>query len=372
MRREYYYLKPTDNIQESSTPLHVRLIKPPGMKMRKQFADSLQGSNNFGLFKYHGKDHKSERCGSVLFSVDVCGMKINDDFVPWRQVKEVSFSHTYLQILTQQPGESPVKTRICFSASKTKFIYDLVVFLIEANKEVERTKAKELSNLDDLCDQLMKITKTAMTKVMTTPQRKRTKTLEGSASKKQRLNPSLGFSEKKRKPLASVSASQYQYQYKLYLENEEDEIYVHMDQLKRHRDKENIIPRIKTRITTNPNLKTQDLKPNQPLQPRPGPVIMGTTTLKRKMTNNFESEQSKKIVCVSLSKMEYLSLKVGLTKSEDNITIEKLINQPKKKLLIGDKIIAVNGKTLENISLEKANFIISNSGHLLNFILQRF
>ena len=71
------------------------------------------------------------------------------------------------------------------------------------------------------------------------------------------------------------------------------------------------------------------------------------------------------------TKMEFLSLKVSFNKSEENIFIDQVSNQTKKKLIKGDKVVAVNGKTLENCSLEKANFIIANSGHLLNFILQR-
>ena len=89
------------------------------------------------------------------------------------------------------------------------------------------------------------------------------------------------------------------------------------------------------------------------------------------MTNNFETEPAKKIACVSLTKMEFLSLKVNFCETKENIFIDQISNQAKKKLLKGDKVVAVNGKTLENVSLEKANFIVANSGHLLNFILQR-
>ena len=102
---------------------------------------------------------------------------------------------------------------------------------------------------------------------------------------------------------------------------------------------------------------------------------MGTTTLKRKLTTTAEKENnnisSKKIVCVSMSKMEYLAMNMVLCKREESIHVEKIVQQSKKKIFPGDKIIAVNGKTLEDTSIEKSNFLIANSGHLLNFILQR-
>ena len=376
VRGEYLYLNKTGKLSDFMTSgtstFHLRLIKPPGIQMRKLYSKFLQQTDNFGTFRYMGRENKGDQSGSVQLTVDACGMKINDCLVLWRHVCQVSFSHTYLQILYKTCNEEQQRLKICFSAAKTKFIYDLVIFLINVNKEVEKTKEKELSNLDDLCDQLMKITRTAL-KVMTTPSRKRTKStdmvLTNSAAKKQKLaNPSLGFSERKRnkKPI-----NPFQYQYKLYLENEEDEIYVHIDKLQRSKDKENI-PKTKPRIATNPNIKNDAiLKLKSSSGPRHGPVIMGTTTLKRKMTNNFETEPAKKIACVSLTKMEFLSLKVNFCKTEENIFIDQISNQAKKKLLKGDKVVAVNGKTLENVSLEKANFIIANSGHLLNFILQR-
>ena len=236
-------------------------------------------------------------------------------------------------------------------------------------EEVEKCKEKELSNLDDLCDQLMKITKSAI-RVISTPQRKRTKSHDPELSKsckKQKLTQPLNFPERK-KSKAPVPVPQYQY--KLYLENEEDDIYVHIDKLRRSQDKENI-PK-KPRISTNPKVKA-DASMKTVLGPvRQGPVItMGTTTLKKKLTSSLESEPAKKIACVSMSKLEYMSLSVSLGKTDQGVFIDETNCKGKRKLQRGDKIVAVNGKMLENCSLEKSKFIIANSGHLLNFILQR-
>ena len=380
LRGEYFFMsentKLADVMTNGVSTFYVRLVKPPGLQIRKLYSKFLLQSDNFGVFKYDARETKSGETGAMKVSVDICGMKINEKVISWRHVKQVSFSHTYLQILHQEGEREPVRIKICFSAVKTKFVYDLVIFLINANKEVEKTREKELSNLDDLCDQLMKITRTAL-KVITTPNRKRTKSLENesnsSASKKQKFNNGLGFPECKK----NSAASQYRYQYKLYLENEEDELYVHVDQLKVKSNKENI-PKTKPRISTNPNAKTDYFVKQKsslpPLGSRQGPV-MGTTTLKRKMTTTAERENnniaSKKIVCVSMSKMEYLAMNMVLCKREESIHVDQIVHQSKKKIFPGDKIIAVNGKTLENTSIEKSSFLIANSGHLLNFILQR-
>ena len=372
MREEYFYLTSTDSVAQhlqsgADRTFHLRLIKPPSINLRRIYSCQLMKTNNFGTFSFTGAESKLERSGTRVFVVDVYGMKVDGSFTAWKNIKQVSFSHSYLQILSQE-GENCQKTKISFSPWKTKMIYDLVLFLVNSNKEVEKSKEKELSNLDDLCDQLMKITKTAI-KVISTPQRKRTKSTDpelAKSAKKQKLTQPLNFSErKKNKPAVP------QYQYKLYLENEEDDIYVHVDQLRRCQDKENI-PK-KTRISTNPKVKA-DATPlkSVPLAPRHGPVItMGTTTLKRKLTNNFESDSAKKIACVSMSKLEYFSLNVSLRKTDEGVFIDETNNRLKKKLQRGDKIVAVNGKMMENCSLEKSKFVIANSGHLLNFILQR-
>ena len=370
IREEYFYLNKIDSVSDhlltrSDTTFHLRMIKPPSINLRKIYSKYLMKTNNFGTFKFTGKENKMENSKAIEFVVDVYGVKVGDTFTAWKNIKQVSFSHCYLQLLRQQDGESH-RTKICFSPSKTKMIYDLVVFLVNSNKEVEKSKEKELSNLDDLCDQLMKITKTAM-KVISTPQRKRTKSSDpelSKSAKKQKLSQPLNFPERKKKPAVP------QYQYKLYLENEEDDIYVHIDQLRRSEDKENI-PK-KPRISTNPKVKADATLKAVPAAPRQGPVItMGTTTLKRKLTNNFECEPAKKIACVSMSKLEYISLNLTLTKSDQGVFIEETDKSVKRKLQRGDKIVAVNGKMLENCSLEKSKFVIANSGHLLNFILQR-
>ena len=373
IKKEYFYLNKTDPVSRhlhsgSDRTFHLRMIKPPSINLRKIFSKHLMKTNNFGTFKFTGAESKMERSRSVELVVDVYGMKVDGTFTAWKNVKQVSFSHCYLQILRQE-GDECHKSKICFSQSKAKMIYDLVVFLIDSNKEVEKCKEKELSNLDDLCDQLMKITKSAI-RVISTPQRKRTKSHDPELSKsckKQKLTQPLNFPERK-KSKAPVPVPQYQY--KLYLENEEDDIYVHIDKLRRSQDKENI-PK-KPRISTNPKVKA-DASMKTVLGPvRQGPVItMGTTTLKKKLTSSLESEPAKKIACVSMSKLEYMSLSVSLGKTDQGVFIDETNCKGKRKLQRGDKIVAVNGKMLENCSLEKSKFIIANSGHLLNFILQR-
>ena len=379
LKGEYFFVNESTKLSDVTTngvgTFYVRLVKPPGLQIRKLYSKFLHQSDNFGVFKYDGRDSKSGETGVVKVSLDICGMKVNEKVISWRNVKQVSFSHTHLQILQKDGEREPNWIKICFSAVKTKFVYDLIIFLINANQEMEKTREKELSNLDDLCDQLMNITRTAL-KVITTPNRKRSKSMDNdsnkSASKKQKFNNGLGFPECKK----NFAASQYRYQYKLYLENEEDEVYVHVDKLKVKTNKENI-PKTKPRISTNPNAKTDYFVKQKsslpPLGSRHGPV-MGTTTLKRKLTNTADREKnisSKKIVCVSMSKMEYLAMKMVLCKKEESIHVDKIVQQSKRKIFPGDKIIAVNGKTLENTSIDKSSFLIANSGHLLNFILQR-
>ena len=132
--------------------------------------------------------------------------------------------------------------------------------------------------------------------------------------------------------------------------------------------KENI-PR-KTKIMTIPNPKWDQNKKPLTSVSRQGPVIMGTSTLKRRRLISV-TPTANKIVCVSLNRKEVLASNIVLRKSEEGVFIDTVADQGTSKLLPGDRIVAVNGRALEESSLEKSYLILSNSDHLINFILSR-
>ena len=49
--------------------------------------------------------------------------------------------------------------------------------------------------------------------------------------------------------------------------------------------------------------------------------------------------------------------------------IEKLDNNCKFR--VGDRLLAINGISLENCALDKVEFLLENAGHFVNFIISR-
>ena len=89
-------------------------------------------------------------------------------------------------------------------------------------------------------------------------------------------------------------------------------------------------------------------------------LMSGIGTLKRKQ-----------IVCVSMERKDFLALSKGLRKTVDGVYIDDMEKVINGKLTTGDRIVAVNGRSLEVCNLEKANYKMKNSGHLVNIILIR-
>ena len=371
IEEEYFWLPGSENVSEHAEhgveTFYTRFLVPPCMELRRKFSEQLLHTGNYGVFRYEGKENKMNISKKIILKVSSHGLTVNEHFIEMKNIKQVSCSQTFLQVLFYEEKVLK-KFKVCFAVKKTKNIHKLISHLLERYSASQKLRQKEMSNLEDLCDQLLKITKSAI-KVISTPNRKRSKSADPEylkSRKRQKLNRSLTFTDPK-KPKAKTPS----YQYRLYLENEEDEQYVHLEKLqmtrKKMMEKENI-PR-KTKITTIPNSKLEPKKPTIS-GPRQGPVIMGTTTLKRRRLISV-TPTSHKIVCVSMNRKEVLASKIILRKSEDGLFIDSTANTGKNKLLAGDRVVAVNGRPLDDCSLDKAYFIMLNSDHLLNFILSR-
>jgi len=370
---EYIWLPNTDKVSEHAEhgvqTFYTRFLVPPNIELRRKFAEQLLHTGNYGVFSYEGRENKMSGSRRLVMKINCHGLTVNTRLIEMKNIKQVSCSQTFLQVLFYE--ESVLKKlKVCFSVTKTKSIHKLISYLLERYSASQKLRQKEISNLEDLCDQLLKITKSAI-KVISTPNRKRSKSADPEymkSNKRQKLNRSLTFTEPKKSKIRIPS-----YQYRLYLENEEDEHYVHLEKLQMTRqkkmEKENI-PR-KTKITTIPNAKMEpNKKPVASQAPRQGPVIMGTTTLKRRRLISV-TPNTNKIVCVSINREEFLAQKIILRKSEAGLFIDTMGDRGRGKLMSGDRIVAVNGRALDDCSLEKAYFILLTSDHLMNFILSR-
>ena len=76
----------------------------------------------------------------------------------------------------------------------------------------------------------------------------------------------------------------------------------------------------------------------------------------------------RRIVCLCLSRAEVEEANMRMEKVEDGLEVVEVGGG---KLVAGDRLVAVNGRSMEGAGVDRAAFLLNNSGDLLNFILSR-
>ena len=76
----------------------------------------------------------------------------------------------------------------------------------------------------------------------------------------------------------------------------------------------------------------------------------------------------RRIVCLCLSRAEVEEANMRLEKVEAGLEV---VEAGGGKLVAGDRLVAVNGRSMEGAGVDRAAFLLNNSGDLLNFILSR-
>ena len=414
---DHYFLNTTDRAWEVSSSVHLRFLHYPTKEVEKlgpvlrellyhqvshDLAEGLlqlggHGLEGLGLGRllsqavsvphygswfYRGTADKREDSEVVTLWVGADGVELAGRPIGWKDIQQISYSHTFIQLLCQE-GHRLKKQKICLT--QTRHVYDLMMvmkdhFVNRSKAETIKSRQRELFKLDNICDQLVKLTKDVV-KTMGTPKRKRSKSADPALCKKSlkkpKLQRSLTFSDTKKK------APALPYRYKLYLE-QEDEQYLPTEKINAG-SKDSTTPR-KTRIrtTTNPltnvDLNQQASVPSAPVPvpPRRPRMAMGTRTptrmgtriqtvaLKRHQDN--VSTVPRRIVCLCLNRIEVEDARMRMEKTDSGLEI---VDAAGGKLVPGDRLVAVNGRSMEGAGVERATFLLHNSGNLLNFIISR-
>ena len=76
----------------------------------------------------------------------------------------------------------------------------------------------------------------------------------------------------------------------------------------------------------------------------------------------------RRIVCLCLSRAEMEEANMRMEKVEAGLEV---VEAGGGKLVAGDRLVAVNGRSMEGAGVDRAAFLLNNSGDLLNFILSR-
>jgi hypothetical protein len=100
------------------------------------------------------------------------------------------------------------------------------------------------------------------------------------------------------------------------------------------------------------------------------PTQMGTRVATTVMQRHQDTGAvvPRRIVCLCLSRAEVEEANMRMEKLEAGLEVVEAVGG---KLVACDRLLAVNGRSMEGAGVDRAAFLLNNSGDLLNFILSR-
>ena len=365
---EYFVLPSTDTVADHTTGtmntlnLYTRYLIPPTNNIRKMFLPGIFDLQNCGNFSYLGQVNKMEGSAGVEVVINHAGVQINQEHLPWRSINQVSYSHTFLQILYLNKNKL-IKRKICFKNRNIKLIHDLIIKFINRAKlnetiQSRQTKPPEPCKFEALCQRICTATREAV-RSLSTPRRKRSKSIDTTSQ--QRPKKVLV-----KRSSSSADTNKVKRNIMFDLDEPQKNIPLHFPVKRKSTSELENMPK-RSKIVTNPQPAPGYQKPKQNLPNTRTPVRMGTRTLLQSNSSQLE----KKIVCITLSRAEYLSLNLVLRRRYEGVFIESTEHATTCKVFPGDRVVAVNGTSLEGCSLERAYFLFNSSQHLVNIIVSR-
>jgi len=355
---EVFYLPPSDKVSEHAEhgiqTFYLALLAPFHHERTHFYAGTP------AQFSYEGRCTKRGDSGVINLRLNFHGLFMNKEEIGWNSLKQVSFSHSFLQILYMKDKRLN-KAKIFFRNQSAKLVHDLVGALKKiALKTQERNKISnafeiESLKLEALCEQLFRFTKDAV-KTFSTPKRKRSKSIDAQSYQRIRKVPKLNNSLS----VSNVLKQSNQQPKTLYRNRGKHEI-----------DQKTLkTPVLKPRRNICEKFENSSEKQNIDMKfgSRRTPIKMGTRSIAQGSAHKKITKE-RKIVCLALPRKEMLTY--DICKTDSGIFAKSLEKHKNPKLLEGDRIVAVNGRSLEGCSLEKANFLLANTGHLVNLILSR-
>ena len=396
---EFMFLPSSDKLLDHNTNMfYLRLVKPLNNSLRTRIYDSKFDVRNCGNFAFKGRSNKKADSSCIKMVVNSSGLEINCDFILWKYVSQVSYSNTFLQILYKH-NQCLSKKKVCFETEKIKPIYNLIMFYMEMEKvkraqeaqikaqeivkvETEAPKTKEdETKFENFWRKICNQTKDAV-KNIGTPRRKRSKSIDSHQYQKPKktksLNRSLSSADMnrvKRNILEDFQESSKSPKIPMATSTPtKRKSETHLEQL----------PMKRTKIVTNPHPQpsssSSSSSSSTTSQRKTGrtPVRMGVRsvaptkpTVISSLTPTTSSER--KIFYTTGLKTDFSFYNISLKSSPEAAVfidnIEKLDNNCKFR--VGDRLLAINGISLENCALDKVEFLLENAGHFVNFIISR-
>ena len=407
---EFFYIPSSEKVLDQSTNMfYLRLIKPLNSSLRSKLYDSKFDVRNCGNFAYKGRTNKKSDSSCIKMVVNSSGIELNCDFILWKYVSQVSYSATFLQILYKH-NQGLAKKKVCFETEKIKPIYEIIMHFVEVEKikkaqavvvervtEPEAVKPKEgETKFDNFCKKICSFTKDAV-KSIGTPRRKRSKSIDSHTYQKPKKTKALNRS--------LSSADMNRVKRNIFEEFSEATVSAPMSSstpvqsvsVKRKSETQlDQAPIKRTKIVTNPRVSEKEnqgssssqSQPQPQVQPQmssssstkkiPGrtPVRMGVRTIATSskplpVMNPIPTEE-RKIFYTTALKTDFAYFGIRLKLNSIGVYVDNIErNNINCKFHLGDRLLAINGISLENCRMEKAEHLLEISGQFVNFIISR-
>ena len=370
---EYFFLPSLEKVLEQNTNVFfLRLTKSLKACLRKKLYDSKFDVRNCGNFAYKGRLNKRPDSAGVNLVVNSSGLEVNCDFILWKYVHQVSYSQTFMQILYKQ-NNGIAKKKICFDNQNIKSIYNLVLHFLELEKlkkeaavtsieSIESKPRDDEGKFENFCKKICNITKDAV-KSIGTPRRKRSKSIDSHSlqkpKKSQGFNRSLSSTDMHRVKRNIMEEFQETKQPNLSASNK-----------RRSETQLENLPK-RTKIVTNPRISDKEIPASSQAKKAPGrtPVRMGVKSVTCK---SVQPNPERKIFYTTALKSDFQYFAVNLKVLQSALYVENVGKaEANCKFVGGDRILAINGISLENCTMEKADYLLEHSGHFVNFIISR-
>ena len=132
-------------------------------------------------------------------------------------------------------------------------------------------------------------------------------------------------------------------------------------------------------IVTNPRISDKEIPGRSEAKKTPGrtPVRMGVKSVTCKANSqNYNPTRipcpERKIFYTTALRSDFQYFGVSLKVLQSSLYVESVgMQEDNCKFVTGDRILAINGISLENCNMEKADSLLENSGHFVNFIISR-
>ncbi len=286
---------------------------------------------------------------------------------PYSDLRQVTYTQSYLQILLRPQGEEPRKVKVFFPvANSARNIHDLLLELQSRYTKTETPTStaksaagKTRRSLGVVCDQIVGVAK-EVGKSIRTPKRTRSLSTDRIGGKRRKL--SLGGTLNR-----SESTKRQQQQDKE--NNDPVPVAPAVTESSRPRTKSGTI---RTVATTRRALPEKPTNGGSSVTPCSGGarVRMGTRMVKENnRTNNFEGERRIHQFKLRLTELSggwnYTSTGNGLMVAGNGGSGKAV------QLQIGDRILAVNGVSMEHVSVQTFWRLISKFGDEVDVIISR-